>query len=222
MHFTEDDIAEVQAKWQRLRRRPSRDETQIILAGVLDYTMEPAGLPALTDEFQIRLHVSMDSAGLLPKVHEDGGRIPHEIDHHTFSDGALCLGSPLRLKKIIGSPPSLLRFVNECLVPFLYAVTWREQGGSGYPFGELAHGSEGLVSDYEDLFGVKGRSNVVAVLRMLALRKREANKLACPCGCGLRLGRCKFHHSLAPWRRLSPRKFYAALMSSVAEQEGAL
>lgn len=218
MHFSEADIAEVRARWPRLRRRPSRDPRVAVLAGVFEFTMEPLGHPSITDSYQIRLHVPLVPTAVLPQAYEDGGRIPRELDHHAYSDGGLCLGSPLRLLQILGTTPSLVRFLTQCVAPFLYAASWREQGGLGYPFAELAHGTAGLVDDYERLFALHGRPEVVAALSLLALRKRVANKLRCPCECGLRLGRCEFRRRLAPWRQLAARKVYAAQARFIAEQ----
>lgn len=209
IHFGEADLAEVQAHWPRLRRRPSRDSREAILAGVFRFTMEPPGHPSITDSYQIRLQLPLVPTSALPQVYEDGGRIPRELDHHVYPDGSLCLGSPLRLRQILGAMPSLLRFLTQCVAPFLYAVSWREQGGFGYPFAELAHGTAGLIDDYERLFSLQGRPKVMATLNLLALPKRVANKLLCPCGCGLRLGRCGFRIRLAPWRKLAARKVYA-------------
>lgn len=189
-----------------------------VLAGVLEFTIEPQGHSSITDSYRVRLHVPLAPTPALPRAYEDGGRIPRELDHHTYSDGGLCLGSPLRLLHILGTAPSLVRFVTQCVVPFLYAASWREQGGHGYPFAELAHGSVGLIDDYERLFALQGRSKVVAVLRLLALRKRAANKLLCPCECGLRLGRCQFRLRLAPWRQLAARRVYANQARFITEQ----
>ena len=218
MHFSEEEIESVLTRWRRIRRRPSRDPAIAVLAGHLDFTMEPPGLSSITDSYQLRLVLPLAPMGVMPKVYESGGRIPHDPDNHVYPDGGLCLGSPLRLLQVLGIDPSLERFITQCVVPFLYAASWREQGGIGFPFNELAHGSAGLVDDYERLFSLQGRSKVLATLDLLAVRKRVANKLWCPCGCRLRLGRCQFRLSLSEWRALAPRWVYGHQANFIREQ----
>ena len=58
------------------------------------------------------------------------------------------------------------------------------------PFGDLAHGAEGIREDLRLLFGVDRESAVLPFVRLVAMRKRHANKRVCPCGSGRRLGRC--------------------------------
>jgi len=41
----------------------------------------------------------------------------------------------------------------------------------------LAHGEEGLIDDYEDMFGISRKLSVLRALNALGKQKREANKL---------------------------------------------
>ena len=60
------------------------------------------------------------------------------------------------------------------------------------PFGELAHGVQGIREYLAELFGSKSSQNAHEFIYLASLQKRRANKLPCPCGSGRRLGRC--HH----------------------------
>lgn len=99
------------------------------------------------------------------------------------------MGSPTRLRLILAETPSLLSFVERCVIPYLYGYSIVESGGV-LPFGELSHGTRGLRDDLAAMLGVDDDLVLLGFVRLLAKKKREANKLPCPCGSGMRLGRC--------------------------------
>lgn len=208
MAFSESQIEELLQAWPRLRRVPSTNKRVGVIRGRLTFTLKPAGLPEITDSYQLRLNVPLAGSQDLPVVYEEDGRISRTDGNHVNPSGNLCLGSPLRIRIKCGSPPSLIEFVEQCVVPFLYGASWREQGNVGFPFDELAHGIEGLLADYESLLEVHGRSAVGHALHLLSLRRRVANKQRCPCPCGKRLGVCSYRHHLAMLRTQAPRSFY--------------
>ena len=208
MHFTERDVAELLSEWPRLRRRPSPAAGRAVVAGIIRFEAMPAGKPAVTDEEKIRIESSLVASSSLPQAYEEGGRIERHIDNHVYSDGGMCLGSPLRLLQVLGASPTLNDFVSKCVVPFLYAASWRKQGHPDYPFDELPHGGNGLVEDYQRLFDLSGADSVARTLGLLTLRRRVANKKMCPCGCNRKLAACPLRGRLAPFRRLAARNFY--------------
>ena len=208
MHFAETEIGRLLDAFPRLRRRPAHQPGIAILEGFVEFEASPPGMPTIIDEYRVRIVVPLVASSEPPKAYELGGRIPRAADSHVNPDGDLCLGSPIRVLAVLGLRPTLVAFVDKCLVPFLYAASWREQGLQGFPFDELAHGAAGLVEDYGKLFSIEGRERVAYALLLLAKRKRVANKMICPCGCGLRLAKCKVHASLLAFRHLAPRSFY--------------
>lgn len=211
MRFTEADVDKLLEAWPRLRRQLSARAGVCRIAGPLEFEMSHPNLPTVHDCYDIRIDVPLGPTEFAPEVFEVGQRIPSHIDHHVNSNGTLCLGSPWSVRRTLGDPPNLVRFVERSVVPFLYAATWREQGRQGYPFSELAHGKTGLLDDYETIFGVRGSRAVLRGFDALAKRWREANKLPCPCGCGYRLGRCNYRFRLDRLRRGLTRPFYREL-----------
>lgn len=218
MHFAETEIGRLLDAFPRLRRRPSHQAGIALIEGPIAFEASPPGKPTIIDEYRVRLEVPLASSSEALKAYELGGRIPYTADNHVNPRGDLCLGSPLRILAVLGSKPTLLAFVEKCLVPFLYAASWREKGLLGFPFDELAHGAAGLVSDYERIFSVEGRECVAYALHLLSKRKRIANKMLCPCGCGLRLAKCRLHASLLPFRCLAPRSFYRRQAQMVVQE----
>ncbi len=163
----------------------------------------------IKDAFDLEIDVPKNFPRELPTVTEVGGRIPPTKPYHVNQyDYSLCLGSPLRLRLLLSAKPSLVGFAETCLVPYLSGISYKLKTGKALPFGELDHGFPGVFADYQVLFGLKSPEQVLATLRVLGKKKRIANKLPCPCGCRLRLGRCLFRMKLIPFRALANRPWY--------------
>ena len=171
------------------------------------------GCELVQKRFELSIEIQAGYPKVIPTVYECAGVLPRNQDHHTYQDGSFCLGSELRLRLMLNQDSSLSAFLANIVDPFLYSVTYYLQHGF-YPYGQLAHGEEGLVEDYERLFGVSGRRAVVQALLALSKRKRIANRLSCPCGCSHRLGLCDYRFKLNKWRPLDQRRFYREQLKS--------
>jgi hypothetical protein len=174
--------------YPNLRIIPSTgDETNI--GGSLAFVRDAPPYGVIEDEYDIEIVIPRAFPSRLPSVHETQGRITRA--YHKLTDGSLCLGSPTRLRLIAIESQSVLRYVELCVIPYLYGYSYFERNGAP-PFGELRHGTAGLCDDLAALFGVDDEPAARAMLRLAAMRKRQANKRACPCDSRRRLGRC--HH----------------------------
>ena len=169
----------------------------------------------LTDDFSVEIAVPASFPRDLPVVTETGGRIPRPGEFHVNGDGSLCLGSYLRLLDKISGEPTLCGFASRCLVPYLYAVSLKLKGGGALVFGELPHYGPGMLQDYAQLFSLTTMERAHKALILLTEKKRLANKRPCPCGCKLRLGRCRFRYRLLRFRKLASRGWYRAQLSQV-------
>ena len=187
-----------------MRYRPSAKGI-LRLAGRLEFAAVTEGAPSMTDEYRIQIDISSPLDRALPQVFEVGGRIPREGRYHVNPDGSLCLGSMLRQRLILGAQPSLVDFVDKCVVPFLYGHSLRESGAAELPFGELEHGAVGLVDDYRLIFDIPERDGLRRLMRLLAMKRRRANKLPCYCGCGRRFAACSQHRKAHVLRRTLSR-----------------
>ena len=78
----------------------------LLIAGDVAFTAGGGDLESLTDTYSIRIDIPCDFPRRLPRVHECGGRIPR--NYHKLDDGALCLGSNVRLRMKLGARPTLL------------------------------------------------------------------------------------------------------------------
>lgn len=215
MYLSDADKSEFLAIFPEMRIVPSRDRSRVY-EGQFRFVGESKEWGQVEDVYHLRIVVDPNPRSL-PQVWDMAGRVAQINSSHVnlaadgTRTGTLCLGSYLRLRMEAGQPLTLVGFAKRCIVPYLYAMTLREQGRPAFVFGELAHGSAGLLQDYEQILGVTGLSRVVSALHLAARRRRVANKSSCPCGCGRRLGKCEIHHRLNALRRLAPRSYLGKL-----------
>ena len=181
-------LGKLLTKYSGLRLTSTADGS-VKIAGALAFVAEAPGKTRIADEYEVELVVPNQFPDRIPVVREIGGRIPRSF--HKLNNAELCLGAPTRLQLIVAESPSVLRFVERCVIPYLYGYSHFERHGV-MPFGELKHGAEGVREDLASLFGTERAESVGEFVRLTAMRKRHANKQACPCGSGRRLGRC--HH----------------------------
>lgn len=176
----------------------------ICLRGRFRFKASISGNDEIEDFYMLEIFVPDKFPQALPEVKETGGKIPCDGNFHVNLDGSLCLGSPLKLLKKIHSAPSLTGFADKCLVPYLYAVSYKLMHGGNFLFGELPHGDQGIVDDYSIMLGLRERDQIIHAIQLLGIKKRIANKRPCPCGCGKRLGACLFHRKLNEFRKMAP------------------
>lgn len=179
-------VDELLGKYPGPRLRPAAAGT-LRIAGTLEFSAEARNRPRVSDRYVISLQVAPSFPRSIPVVREMEGRISESF--HQMSGGELCLGSPTRIRLILAEAPSLCSFVERCVIPYLYGYSLVEQGEVP-PFGELSHGAKGLREDLADLIGFEEEHILGGFVRLLSMKRRQANRRSCPCGSGLRLGRC--------------------------------
>ena len=152
--------------------------------GKISFSMEHK-THTVEDTFDLELRIPSDYPKKPPSAYETKGRL-NGYDH-LFPDGRLCLGAPVDVCMRFAKQPTLLSFVEELVVPFLFAFSYKNQYGE-MPFGELTHGVEGLLDYYADFFGTP-KEVTVYLLMCLAGGYRQPHSL-CPCGSGRKLRKC--------------------------------
>lgn len=146
----------------------------------------------------LRIEVPFDYPHEIPKIYEASGGelVPRDISYHKYQNGQFCLGSPLELRAIIAENPSLLFFVENTIVPFIVAARYKGAGrnNGAFIYGELKHGAEGLIEDFERCFQLKfDMKQIIEFFNLLGKKKRIANKLPCACGSGQMVRKCSCH-----------------------------
>lgn len=205
----EEDIKVLLDRQRGMSLRPSREKSYL-LAGEYCFQARPEGGELVADQFAVRIVVPDTFPSQLPIIWEVGSRIPKKASWHINikTDGSICLGGGLSLRLVAREHPGLADYLENTLVPYLYAVSIRERHGGPFVFSELSHGGEGLIEEVRDLLVLPSDGAAVAVIRLLSMKKRVANKMPCPCGCRDRFGICQLRGRLRDFRSLESRRFY--------------
>lgn len=142
----------------------------------------------IEDGYRVEISGLEEYPNKVPVVRELNNRIPRLRDNHAYEDGTLCLATPLGLHQSFFESPTLLAFIENLLIPYLYGHTYRERKGV-YPWGEASHGSAGVKASYAELFGVSDDLSILRFLRYLAMGNYRGHHL-CNCESGNRLRDC--------------------------------
>lgn len=157
----------------------------LCVRGPVGFTMDYDG-HAIEDTYEIEIAVSDDFPDSPPAVKETAGAIPDDF-HQFVSSGTMCLGAPVDVRRRFARHRTLIGFINDQVIPYLYSYScYRDHGV--LPHGELAHGSIGLLDYYMEHFGATG----ITTLKLLkCLADNFAPPLGpCPCGSGQKLKDC--------------------------------
>jgi len=196
-------LREVLREYPGLSLRP-KGKGGAVLTGALEFSADYKRHEAITDAYEVEIHIDAAFPRRIPTATETGNRIRGGF--HTNDDGTLCLGSPLRLQAAFRRRPTLLGFVENCLIPYLYGYSFLERHDH-LPWGDLAHGYAGLIDEYKALLHVDDIEACLEMILLLGTKKRIANKRPCPCGSGLRVGRCH-HRALNSLRKVASRSWF--------------
>ena len=140
----------------------------------------------ITGVFNIEITFPEDYPATPPTAREIGGCIPS--DFHKNENDILCLTAPVILKMQFSQSPTLIFFVDNIVVPYLYSFRYWEKNGK-MPFGEYAHGFEGIIQSYQDLLNSTSDIVVLKLLRILAEGNYRGH-IPCPCDSGKKLRNC--------------------------------
>src|SRR5690348_9696639 len=107
-------VQELLRKYPEIRLQPAKGN-EAIIAGSLDFSAQTRDQKLISDRYEISLSIPADYPRSIPLVRETAERIPRNF--HKLDSGHLCLGSPTRLRLILAESPSLLAFIEQCVIP---------------------------------------------------------------------------------------------------------
>ena len=139
------------------------------------------------DRFQIEVRIPAEFPEEIPGVSETAGRIPRDLDWHTFGDGSLCVIVP---EEWLLNPNSnsLIAYLDGPLRNFFIGHALAE-AGQIRPMGERAHGLKGLIESYGEMVGSTDQKAIGQYLDYCASKKLKSH-WKCPCGSGKRVEIC--------------------------------
>lgn len=141
----------------------------------------------LVEQYGLRISVPIDFPTHLPKVNETTGLIPVEYEH-LYSDRSFCLGVDGEIALKLSREPTLSNYLDTFVRGYLYSANFFFTYGR-YPFGDRAHGGNGILDAYKELFDVDSGLAAFRLLGYIALSSYRGH-LDCPCGSGIRARYC--------------------------------
>jgi uncharacterized protein YchJ len=173
-----------------LQRDP---DGQLWVRGAVGFSATHNGR-SVEDSYQLELQIPEDYPESPPYVFETEGRVSKDFEHFMAS-GNFCLEAPVEIRRRFAQHRNLWRFIDEQVVPFLFAASYKRDYGE-LPFGDRLHGTAGLLQYYIEFFGVSGgpagtlqeffdNSGIPAMKLLKCLADAWAPPLmACPCESG--------------------------------------
>lgn len=176
-----------------------RRDDEVRVVGPLAFTtQERPDRPSLTWAYEIKVIAPRAFPSELPRVYSIDGQVPET--YHTNPTKDLCLGPSLQLHEILREDPTLLGYVTGAVVPFLYRhrFTVLYPGVDPPRWGELDHGTPGLLAHYGERLGVDDYGACLALLQQASQRQqKKGRKERCPCGGGGTLFECHYERMAA-------------------------
>jgi hypothetical protein len=173
----------------------------LVIRGRFDFKAKFNNL-TIEDYYYLEICINQNFPNVIPIVKETDQKIPKIADYHVFKDDRLCFGAKLILLMKIKKDPTLSGFAENCLVPYLYAMSYKLRNGGEFIFGELEHGVQGILNEYKRYFGLTSNDQVLKTLKLISnFKKRIANKKMCPCGCNRKLTNCSLHNKVTEIRK---------------------
>ena len=177
MNLIERQFIDLRKKHQFLYKR--NDQTSTIIAGTILFDYRN-----IKDKYEIEIDVSSNYPKTIPLVCETKGKIPKDWHHNGKH---FCLETRFRVCEIFRKQETILNFVNNLVVPYLYSYSYFKNTGDSSK--EHPHGAIGILDDYKKCFNVKDDLLAFKLLRILA-EVAYRGHISCPCGSGEKLRKC--------------------------------
>ncbi|OGF45117.1 MAG: hypothetical protein A2536_06435 [Candidatus Firestonebacteria bacterium RIFOXYD2_FULL_39_29] len=140
----------------------------------------------LNDAFEIEIVIDKEYPLKPPFVRDLDSKIPK--DYHRIKGGYFCLETPYTLNQIFKQQPTLLYFVNELVIPYLFNYHMFQKTGI-MPFGQRNHGITGIMDDFKNRLNANDDITVIKLIQML-VEDNYRGHYDCPCGSKKRIRNC--------------------------------
>lgn len=148
-----------------------------------------------SDYFGLEIRINNNFPAEIPVVKGTDGRIrpkttvrESNYKGHIYPDGRFCLELDTVIKIALDQNPSVLFFLTEYLGPYLFGFLYFQKHGI-MPFGERAHGVDGAMGYYCELFDVEDTQSAEKLLYILVNSSFKGHR-DCPCGSLKRYRHC--------------------------------
>lgn len=191
MHLILREFAEARELYPSLKLLEL--ETGFIVSGTIDINRCHTDGRIISDEYSIKINISDQYPHVLPIASEDE---KISKDYHRLQGGGLCLGTPFEQWLVFSKNNSLNGFIEFMLIPYLFRYSYFMEYGV-YPYGDRAHGSQGILNAYNERYGIASKKELISLLEYwVAVGSSLQKRRTCPCGSKKRIFRCLRHYEL--------------------------
>lgn len=163
------------------------DEDGYTLTGIVTMAKTYNDVP-LYDDYHLKIVVSSDFPLHIPSVFDTNNDVPEEFMHF-LDDGSFCLGAYCDLRSFLDAHPSLVSFIDEIVMSYLYSVSYYRIYGT-FPYGARSHGTEGIIEAYRERYNTDNDLMLEWLLFCLIGKIPYRGHSLCPCGSGKHLRKC--------------------------------
>lgn len=158
------------------------------LKGEMTLNAEFNGIP-LYDVYHVKLDVPKTFPKKIPLLTLlNNDEIPDGFEH-LYPSNIACLGTFSDLFDFVSANDSLLAFIDEIIMSYLYSLSYYKRYGD-FPYGERSHGNEGVWEAYFERYHVNNRAILVKLLLYTGGIVKYRGHHLCPCGSGKKLRNC--------------------------------
>jgi hypothetical protein len=140
------------------------------------------------DTYGIRIFLPINFPYELPVLIETSKKIEWSADWHN-SNGICCLATNAIIYKELGTPISLLKWMNRFVHDFLANHVIKLLDKS-YAKGEYPHGEEGMIVGYKEIFEVNTNEEVLKRLKLICGVLSMGRNEPCFCNRGKKYKHC--------------------------------
>lgn len=180
-----DQIKAVTDKYPSLSVTPNEDGYTLI--GTITMSKTYNDVP-LYDDYHLKIVVTSDFPEHIPSVFDINDDIPNDFNHF-LTDGSFCLGVFCDLRSFLDTHPSLLCFIDEIVMSYLYSASYFRIYGT-FPYGDRSHGAEGKLEAYRERYGTDNDRILAYLLFYLIEEIPYRGHSICPCGSGKKIRNC--------------------------------
>lgn len=177
----------------------STSEKTTIL-GYLEFNLEYNKI-VLYKKFLLKFEINSDYPRTLPKVYDIENILLRNF--HKNSDGSLCLGTELEIRKAIFNDYSLINWLKKCLNSFVFSSLYYEKFNE-LIFGESEHGVEGEFNSIKEILELSNFRETKLFIDFILTRKyrrklfkknSKIKKYKCPL-CHKKFYKCQHYSKL--------------------------
>jgi len=182
--FSKDRI-QVERDFPRLHFYIFKDSI-LILRGSIDLNAEETS----ADSYEIQIIFPPEYPSEIPFVRETAGRILRIPDRHIYAkEGFFCIGPRLAIKESWDKNHSIVRFLNEFVIPFLANQSYYERMGE-WKNGDYDHGKKGILQYYRERFNINDEKELMLILNNIVSGVKVGRNDRCFCESGKKAKKC--------------------------------